>query len=455
MHRKALGYLETWKSRRDRKPFVLRGARQVGKSFLVRQFAESQFDGIIEINFERNPEHASLFSTSPTDTIRKLELLSGQKIEPGKTLVFLDEIQAAAPVFPTLRYFYEELPEQHVIAAGSLLEFVLEEHEFPMPVGRIEYLHLGPMLFEEFLLAAGKDQWVRFLEEFSLGEHIPEAIHSELLGLLRQFIVIGGMPAAIDAFLSSDSLLECDGVKHSILSTYQDDFSKYGRRVNHRRLTKVFRALPRLVGSRFAYVNIDRHERSRELAESLHMLALARVIHRVYHSASNGVPLGVDVNERKSKVLFLDVGLLVRALGLGLLDFERAEDLLFVNEGAVSEQFVGQHLLYSGQLFEEPELYFWAREKRNALAEVDYVISDGPTIIPIEVKAGKTGTLKSLHMFLSEKRSRLGVRLNTDTPSLLEVEAAAPGVEGNRYMLLSLPLYMVGQLRRLARNCLG
>ncbi len=324
-----------------------------------------------------------------------------------------------------------------------------------MPVGRIEYLHLGPMQFEEFLLAVGKKHLVRFLEESSVKGPLPEALHVQLLGLLREFIAVGGMPGAIKAFVESDSLLECDAAKQSILSTYQDDFGKYGRRVNHLRLSKVFKALPRLVGSRFSYVGVDREERSRDLAASLHMLSLARVAHRVCHSSSNGVPLGAEANERKFKVLFLDVGLQARALGLGLLDFERAEDLLMVNQGAISEQFVGQHLLYSREFFEEPELQFWARERRASLAEVDYVISDGPEVIPVEVKAGKTGSLKSLHLFLKEKRRTLGVRLNVDRPSLLEATIPIPGQDDTPFMLLSLPLYMVGQLRRLARECFG
>jgi predicted AAA+ superfamily ATPase len=453
MHRFALDYLEQWKDRRGRMPLIVRGARQVGKSFLVKLFAETNFTRMIEVNFERDPEHGSLFSPGPPlETVRRLEVVFNQRIEPGNTLLFLDEIQAAPDVLAALRYFHEELPQLHVVAAGSLLDFVLEEHEFSMPVGRVEYLHLGPMLFEEYLLAVGEDRLFEYLRELRPGETVIEAIHGRLLALLRQYMVIGGMPAAIEAFLGSGSLQECDAVKQSILSTYQDDFSKYRRRVNHERLMKVYRALPRLVGSRFAYVQVDRDERSKDLAAALQMLSLARVAHRVYHSSSNGVPLGAEINERKLKILFLDVGLMIRALGLGLLDLERAENLLMVNQGAVCEQLVGQHLLYSRRPYEEPELHFWAREKRNSQAEVDYVISEGATVVPIEVKAGKTGTLKSLHLFLREKASRFGVRVNSEPPSLLEAETSLPGQEKTGFTLLSLPLYMIGQLRRLVRE---
>ena len=203
MHRTALEYLDKWKSRTSRKPLVVRGARQVGKSFLVRLFAESHFSRLIEVNFERNPEHASLFSShSPRETVRNLELLFGERIEPGGTLLFLDEIQAAPSVLAALRYFHEELPELHVVAAGSLLEFVLEDHEFSMPVGRIEYLHLGPMQFEEFLLALGQDKLVPSCRVGPGVTRSPRRF-TRLLRLLRQFLATGGMPGLVSSTTSN------------------------------------------------------------------------------------------------------------------------------------------------------------------------------------------------------------------------------------------------------------
>ena len=449
MHRWALSYLSTWKSRKSRKPLVIRGARQVGKSYLVALFGQSDFNQVVEVNLERNPELASLFSLSPYKTIRNLELRFGVSIVPGSTLLFIDEIQTAATVLASLRYFYEELPELHVIAAGSLLEIALEQLSLSMPVGRVEYLHLGPMQFEEFLLAIGKEQLAQFLGELLVDGVIPPAIHSQLLDLLRLFLHIGGMPAVIQAYVDSGSLLECDIVKQSILSTYRDDFGKYGRRVNHQRLTTVYDKLPRLVGSQFKYVQLDRHERAKDLAVALRQLCLARVAFRVRHSSGNGLPLGAEVNERKSKLLFLDVGLMVSSLGLDLIDIEQADDVLLVSQGAVCEQFVGQHLLYSRQLYKEPDLHFWVREERNSTAEVDYIIAVGSEIVPVEVKAGKTGTLKSLQLFLKEKKRSIGLRLNSAPPSLLQAKMSLPGHEQIRFSLVSIPLYMVGQVRRL------
>lgn len=450
MDRFALTYLERWQSKANRKPLVIRGARQVGKTCLVRLFAQERFENMLEINFERYPEMATLFASKDPKSIAKmLELQFNIPILPGRTLLFLDEIQAAPEVLACLRYFREELPELHVISAGSLLEFAMEEPVFSMPVGRIEYLYLGPMQFEEFLLAAGEKNLVDFLGDFSLQTTIPSAIHGKFMGLLRQYLVTGGMPESVDIYLKSNSWRECEAVKHTLQRTFEDDFNKYGGRIRHQRLQLVFRKIPFLVGNKFKYVNVDRNARSAEVANALRMLCQARVAFPVYHSSCTGIPLGATVDERKFKVLFLDVGLLTSAVGLNLLEYEKAEDIMLVSAGAVCEQFVGQHLLFSQDFYREPELCCWVREKRTSSAEVDYVIAIGSSIIPVEVKAGKGGTLKSLHLFLRERRRALGVRFNAEPPSLLDLETALSHGPNVSYRLLSLPLYLVGQARRL------
>jgi predicted AAA+ superfamily ATPase len=450
MNRIALSYIAEWKDRATRKPLVIRGARQVGKSFLVRMAAKELFSNLLEINFERMPDAASLFaSKSPKTILPLLEARFNSPVEPGKTLLFLDEIQAAPEVFASLRYFLEELPGLHVIAAGSLLEFMLEEHSFSMPVGRIEYMHLGPMTFEEFLLALGREKLQQWLSTFTLGEDVPEAIHRELLGFMRQYCVVGGMPEAVSAFARTGSYQECEHVQQVILSTYRDDFSKYSTKAEHRRIEKIFTAVPRLVGRKFMYSHVDRDDRSRELGVALHLLCLARVTHQIKHSHGNGVPLGAEADDRTFKMLFLDVGLLCRSCGLRVLDIQNAADLILVNDGAVCEQLVGQQLLQSGTFYEEPSLHCWMRDKPNANAEVDYLMACGPTVIPVEVKAGATGRLKSLHLFLSEKHSGFGLRFNSDIPSLLDSPTNPVNSNTKSFRLLSLPLYMLGQTRRL------
>ncbi len=453
MRRLAMDYLVSWKNNPRRKPLVLRGARQVGKSYLARKFAELHMGGIVEINFEKAPESGDLFTDkSPAKILARLETLTGIKIIPGETLLFLDEIQAAPDVFASLRYFYEFIPSLHIIAAGSLLEFVLRDHEFSMPVGRIEYLHLGPLTYEEYLAGSSRAHLTEFLGQYEVGNELPLPVHEQFMGAFREYLAIGGMPEAIQSFVDSSSFLESDKVKQSILSTYQDDFSKYGTRANVQRLRRVFQKLPMLVGSKFMYSHIGNDMLARDIGEALRMLCLARVAYKVSHSSCNGVPLSAETDEKKFKVLFLDVGLLCRACGLSLLEFEKAQDIMLVNSGAVCEQFIGQHLLYSKQFFEEPELHYWSREKRQSSAEVDYILSQGNQIIPVEVKAGKTGRLKSLHVFLKGKKCRFGIRFNSDLPSLLDTSAVLPTEESIDYRLLSLPLYMVGQVRRLIKR---
>jgi len=456
MYRFELDYLKQWKTRSSRKPIVIRGARQVGKSFLVRLFADQEFSNLLEVNLEQNPGIASLFeSNSPKTIVSQLEARFDVPVSPGKTLLFLDEIQAAPEVLATLRYFHEQMPELHVACAGSLLEFVLEEHSFSMPVGRIEYLHMGPMQFEEFLLALNRDRLRQWLCDYALDGQVPDEMHRELLRLLRQYLVIGGLPEAVAVFAENESYRECEQIQQSILATYRDDFSKYASKVKHRRLEKVFAGAPRLVGSKFMFSQIDREERSRDLSEALRLLCLARVAHQVWHTAANGLPLAAEANDRHFKVLFLDVGLLCGSLGLSVAHIEQPSDVLLVKQGSLCEQFVGQHLASGGACHEEPSLHCWMRRERNSNAEVDFVIAVGPEVVPVEVKAGKTGTLKSMHLFVREKDREFALRFNSDVPSLCRAKTSVSTGAQKEFRLLSLPLYLVGQTQRLCRSALS
>ena len=449
MYRKALDDLVEWKDRPSRKPLIIRGARQVGKTWLVRKFAD-QFDNLVEINFDKNPEKAQLFDGRDINRCLALLQIDGDTdIVAGKTLLFLDEIQAAPELLPLLRYFYEERADLHVIAAGSLLEFLLADHDFSMPVGRVEYLHLGPMDMEEFLLALGQERMTIFLKNYSLDDTIPRSIHRSLLNFSKLFWIVGGMPAAISWYVASGQLSDAIREHAVILQTYEDDFSKYRKRIYPERLRKVFKRIPALIGNKLKYVQLDPDERSRELADTLQLLEMARVIYRVRHSAGNGVPLGAEAKERYFKPLFLDIGLVSTSLGLSLPALEIVDDLLMVNNGALAEQFVGQHLLYDGPGYEKPQLFYWNREQKSSSAEVDYLIAHGNKVVPVEVKAGKTGTLKSLQVFVAEKQSRVALRLNAMPPSCSLHETRISGKEKVPFRLVSLPLYLVCQAQRL------
>lgn len=455
MKRYATEYLKEWKQRPGRKPVVIRGARQVGKSYLVRMFGEECFENFIEINFEQDMWAEDQFAAkSPADTVAFLETQYKQRIVAGKTLLFLDEIQAGPKALVSLRYFYEQMPELHIIAVGSLLDFVLEKHEFSMPVGRIEYLHLGPMTFDEFLLATNNEIKLERLAEFSFAGKFDELSHSFFMEDFRKYCIIGGMPGAIREYLNTGSYLEVQRVLEGILATYQDDFNKYAGRVEHSLLCKVFSRLPMVVGQKLKYTNIDRHEKSRTIAGAFHLLELAKIVHRVNHSYANGIPLGAEINERDFKAIFLDIGLLCRACRLDLAEMLNTDDIMLINSGAICEQFVGQHLLYDSPLYQQPELYCWMRQKEGTTSEVDYLIQQGLRIIPVEVKAGKTGRLKSLHVFVLEKGHNLAVRFNADVPSVVDAQTAIAGKPAKPYRLLSIPFYMIGQARRLIKEAI-
>ncbi len=452
MRRIALEYLKEWKNRPNRKPMILRGARQVGKSYLARSFAEKEGMDLFEINLETETDLSECFlSKNPQEILSLLELRKNRKIIPGKTVLFLDEVQKATEIFASLRYFYELLPELHIILAGSLFDFVFEENSFSMPVGRIEYFYLGPMSFKEFLEGLGKENLSQYLSTFSIQEKLPETVHNDLLKLFRIYLITGGMPEAVQTYKNTYSFLETDRVKKSILSTYRDDFSKYTTPSKRNLVSRVFQNLPGSVGKKIKYGNLAPDEKIQDIKKALHLLMLAGIYTPVFHSAANGIPLRAQINEKIQKCLMLDVGLLNSAYGYSYNDIISLNNNDLFNIGNICEQFVGQHLLYSGAGYDEPELFYWVREKSQSSAETDFVISVGPNIIPIEVKAGKTGTLKSLQSFLKEKKLSFGLRFNTDLPILQKADYSLPETKG-KFQLLSLPIYMVEDVLRHIRT---
>ncbi|MBP9888891.1 MAG: ATP-binding protein [Leptospiraceae bacterium] len=454
MRRIALEYLNNWKNRSNRKPLILRGARQVGKSYLVRIFAEKEGLDLLELNLETEIGIIECFqSKNPKEIITLLELKKNQKIVPGKTILFLDEIQKATEIFASLRYFYEQLPELHVILAGSLFDFVFEEHNFSMPVGRIEYFYLGPMTFKEFLEGLGKENLSQYLSSYSIQDKLSETLHEELLKLFKIYLVIGGMPEAVQIYRDTNSFLEVDRIKKSILLTYRDDFSKYSSPGKKSILQKIFQTLPASVGKKIKYMNLAPDEKIHDIKKALHLLEMARIYTPVFHSAGSTIPLRAQVNEKIQKCLMLDVGLLNSAYGYSYVDFISLENDALFNIGNICEQFIGQHLLYIGETFDEPELHYWVREKSQSSAELDFLISVGQKIIPIEVKSGKTGKLKSLQSFLKEKEISFGVRFNANLPILQKADFSLPNTKGE-FQLLSLPVYMVEDVIRHIKSVL-
>jgi predicted AAA+ superfamily ATPase len=450
MKRDRTAFLVDWLHSKTRKPLVMRGARQVGKTWLIRDLAQVQEKRLIELNLERRPEFHSLFSTNdPKEILLHISASIGQKIDPSKALLFLDEIQAAPQLLEKLRWFAEEMPELPVIAAGSLLDFALAEHAFSMPVGRIGYIYLEPLSFEEFLDATGYQELRSYLQNYSWERSIPEALHIQLIKLLKEYLVVGGMPAAVSSWAAEKSPGAVNQLHFDLLATYRDDFAKYSGRLEISRLEEVMSAVPRQLGKKFVYKNANAEISSAPLKQALDLLAKARVCHKIASTSANGLPLEAEADEKFKKVILLDCGLCAASLGLSLHQLRDVSEISLINSGGMAEQLAGQLLRTLFPAYVPPVLYYWHREKKGAEAEVDYIIQHEDQIVPIEVKAGSTGTLRSLHQFMKEKKKKVAVRINSDLPTAGSVQLKDTSGTSIEYRLLSLPFYLLGQLHRL------
>ena len=461
MYRHQQRHLKEWLHRPRRKPLVLRGARQVGKSMLVELFCESEADrDLVTVNLERHPHLAEAFATNDPATILNLvSTVSGRPVS-DRSILFIDEIQAVPRAFASLRYFFEDMPHRPVVAAGSLMEFMLSAHTFSMPVGRIEYLNLGPMTFTEFLKAVGQDRLASEIEAYEWPSDGPPPvphplIHRRLLELLRLYQFIGGMPEAVRTYSESENLPAVSAVHAGIVDTWRDDFPKYAARRDLTRMLRVFHFAARNPGRKVKYSNVSPDDQSATVRRDVDLLEMARVISRVTHSHCTGLPLQADVNQKVFKLIFLDVGLMNAICGLGWQTLADQTPAQLVNAGPAAEQFIGQHLQYLLAARPNRELTYWLREGRSSNAEVDYVAEFGGYIVPIEVKAGRAGTLKSLHQFVFEKRVPFAIRFHADLPELQAVDTEVRRGDGTgrvRYRLLSLPLYLVERLPRIVEG---
>ncbi len=446
-------YLNKWKNKSNRKPLIIRGARQVGKTYTVERFAIQNYEVFIKINFEEKPELKEFFQTNDITQIKQnLEIYFGQKIVPNKTLLFLDEIQVCPEAITTLRYFYEKSPEIHIIAAGSLLDHTLNNLRYSMPVGRVEFGYMYPLDFYEFLDAIGKSSLVEFLINYNLNEKIAPAIHNKLLEQVRLYYLVGGMPETVKVFTNENSFVDVENVHESIIKTLEYDFGKYGTRKDRDNLVKTLRYIPKSIGKKFRYRNVADNERTENIKRAINLLRMSRIVHFVYSTTSSKVPLESGAKGKIFKPVFMDIGLVNHILKLRLLN---VKNLITGNEGDLAEQFIGQQLLTMFPEFIDAQLYYWQREKRNAESEIDFVTEYDNEIIPVEVKSGKTGSLKSLHIYIAEKHFERAVRFNIDFPSVGEINHTVnigDSTKTAKYRLLSLPLYLVKEYGRLIRE---
>lgn len=406
-----------WEKEERRKPLLLRGARQVGKSSAVRQFAK-KFEYFVEINFENNKEVHELFTgnLNPQEICRNLSLIIDIPIIPGQTLLFFDEIQACIPAISSLRFFYENYPELHLIAAGSLLEFALEEIP-SFGVGRIRSMFVYPFTFNEFLLACNEKKLLEAKQAANNNNPLHKVIHDKINAYLKQFIVVGGMPEAIATFVETKDYHKCQAVLDDLIISLKDDFYKYKKRVPSSRIADVFNAIVLQQGGKFIYKKVNSEANHKQLKEAVELLEKAGLVIPVTHTAANGIPLGAEIDPKRQKLLVFDTGIFQRMLDLKISDVILSEDFDTINKGCIAELYTGLEILKASGCYTTKQLYYWHRESPNSNAEVDYIISKNEQIIPIEVKSGKKGSMQSMYVFLNEKGQHKGIRISLENYS--------------------------------------
>jgi len=391
--------LTRWKESPTRKPLIVRGARQVGKTWTIKAFGRAYYDNTSVIDLERDASARAIFDgdLGASALIPQLEAFCGNPLSGGRTLLFIDEIQAQPRALTALRYLYEERPDIPVIAAGSALEFALGEVSFP--VGRVSFLRMHPMTFHEFLVARGLDMLSAALPTLGSPHTASDAVHMKLLGELRTYLLVGGMPEAVSGFIAENSLAAAARVHSDLASSLAGSLARYQRRADRESLETVFSSLPGAVGGQVIYSHIDPVRRTEVTKASVQILARALLVTPVRDTPGDALPLGAGASDKRFKPLFLDVGLLQYLLGVSASVLFSGNDLSAVHRGAVVEQFVGQELLASGGS-ENGSMYYWSRAGQRGNAEVDFIMSRGGKVYPVEVKSGAAGRMRSANLFL-------------------------------------------------------
>lgn len=414
--------LQAWKNSAIRKPLLVRGARQVGKSCSVRNLGRS-FKYFLEVSLEKNPEVVTFFkgNRDVRAISKRLSDYFDVPIIPGETLLFLDEIQKSEDVIHSLWFFKEDFPELHVIAAGSLLEFAIKNLS-SFGVGRVSSLFVYPMSFDEFLVAIGQKGLLTAKLECSPERPLDEPFYDKLVEAFRSYILVGGMPEAVAAFAKTNSYRDASDVVSGILLGYEDDFRKYSSKANPVLLRQTLLSVAHQVGGKFVYSRVEGNYRSSEVKEALEMLKNAGLIIPAYHTDANGIPLGAEINERVVKYLIHDSGVLLSILGMDDDTDDMIKELMMatatdlVCKGHISEMIAGLEIIKYMSANKRHQLYYWQNMNKGTCAEVDYIIAKGREIVPIEVKAGVKGSMASLYSLMNHppKHIEVGVRCSLE-----------------------------------------
>ena len=411
----------------------------------MREFGK-QFQYFVEINLEKQADLRQFFSEN-IDVKKTCEKLSGTlsiPIVPGETLLFIDEIQVCKEAIMALRYFKEDYPELHVIAAGSLLEFVLDELP-SFGVGRIRSLYMYPFSFDEFLMAQGLDLTIEFKKKATSEEPLANLAHEELVNQLRSFYLVGGMPAAVTEWVETHSYIEVSHIHNDIIDTYQDDFSKYKKRVSPFMLGQILRSVALQAGKKFVYATAARGVHSSIVRDALHLLTLAGLIHPVKHTDGTGLPLGAEESDNYTKYLFFDLGVMQTLLNIPASNILLATDVDFVNKGAASEMFAGLEMVKYHDCYQKSVMHYWQNMTKNSSAEIDYLITREGKVLPIEVKTNTQGGMKSLWIFMRKRKLHEGIR--TSLENFGQFDYYDPEDQFEQRHVNIIPLYALSNLK--------
>ena len=445
-------YLSEWASRSIHKPVLLRGARQVGKSTAVRHLGE-RFKYFVEINLEKQPDYKALFKPNldVKRIVPEIAAMHGTPIVAGQTLLFIDEIQDCVEAIMALRYFKEDMPGLHVVAAGSLLEFVLDDIP-TFGVGRIHSMYMYPMTFDEFLEANGETLLLEARDQASPTSPLATPLHDKLIGLIRTFMLVGGMPESVAKWVETHDYLQCQEVQDDIITGYEADFPKYKKKVDPQMLRLVMRSAAQQATKKFVYSMVPGGYKTAEVKKALELLIKANIFIPVTHTNANGLPLGNERDDSYRKMLLLDTGLMLRLLNMTMGDITEitthvltatATDL--VNKGPMAEMLAGLELLHYRSPHLQYELFYWLRQAKNATAEVDYILPYSMQVLPMEIKAGVQGGMKSLWDFMRDKGLSQAIRCSLE--NFGEFNYIDEKANGTIRHVRIIPLYAIHSLK--------
>lgn len=427
MKRKIIDDLIKWKESKNRKPLIIHGARQVGKTYIIKQFGKENYENLIYVNFETNKEFSSQISDSidVKYILNKLELFFGEKIIPGKTLIFFDEIQANERALTSLKYFYEDAPEYHVIAAGSLLGIAINRKNYSFPVGKVQMINMYPISFQEFLVAMGRENLIgEIRRHFANNERMDKDIHELCLKLYRTYLVVGGMPEVVQTYLTEGKTIAAIDVQTMILESYERDMTKYADNSLSNKIISAFDSIPVQLAKdnqKFQYKVISKGGSSSIFGEAILWLKNSGIVNQV-NKVTPELPLEMHKDLTSFKLYMSDVGLFVNKAKYPLYQIDLNTQPTMISMGPLTEHYVANELKVNGY-----ELYYW---ESNGKAELDFLIQKNTDIVPIEVKTSVHTKSRSLDIYMKNYNPNYAIRISEKNF----------GLENN---IKSVPLYAV------------